>query len=206
VMQRQLRGYAGADPGKGILKSVPGALARNWPALANIIVASTAYGALSMTAKDWSKNRTAKDWQGHPKASLFAAMAQGGGLGIYGDFLFGQVDRYGGTLSNKFSGPGIGTASDLVDLGMKSWNRILHPTEPPGPNDVRASDFIRFGLNNNPVWPMNLWYTKAALDLAIMNRLEEWASPGTFRRRAAGLRRQTGQAYLVSPLAHGTSP
>ena len=206
VMQRQLRGYAGADPGKGIMKSIPGALAKNWPALANVIVASTVYGALSMTAKDWSKNRTMKDWQGHPKAFLLAAMAQGGGLGIYGDFFLGQVDRYGGTLTNKFAGPGIGTVGDLIDLAMKSRNRLMHPGEAPGPDDVKASDFIRFGLNNNPIWPMNLWYTKAAMDLAIMNRLEEWASPGTFRRRAAGLRQQTGQGYLVAPLAHGTSP
>src|SRR5690606_16301968 len=42
-----------------------------------------------------------------------AAMLQGGGLGIYGDFLFSDVNRFGGGLARTVAGPIWDTADQL---------------------------------------------------------------------------------------------
>jgi hypothetical protein len=39
--------------------------------------------------------------------TLLAALAQGGGLGIYGDFLFGEVSRMGAGLVSTAGGPAL---------------------------------------------------------------------------------------------------
>jgi hypothetical protein len=97
-MARQFRAYPGADPGASGLRQVGSGLASNIPAIASLVAGSFVFGYLSMSAKDFLKNRSLRDAKGHPFATVGAAMVQGGGLGLYGDYLFGQADRFGGGL------------------------------------------------------------------------------------------------------------
>lgn len=196
TLGRELYGYRGATPVSGFKASalqVGKSAGQNLPALAHLIVATTALGMLSMWAKDIAKNRTPKDPT--RRATWLAALAQGGGLGIYGDFLFGQRDRMGGTLQSKIAGPAMGTVGDALDLLMKARDASLSDKE-----KVHLSDWLNFGINNTPY--VNLFYLRPALDLAILNGLQEWASPGTSARREGSLKQQFGQRYIVSPLGH----
>lgn len=157
---------------------------RDWGGIAHLIAMSTVLGYVAMTAKDALKNRTPKDPTKYE--TILAAFAQGGGLGIYGDFLFGTADRFGGTLYSKLAGPAIGTGADIYDLYTKARS-----------GDAGAGDAFWLALNNTPY--ANLWYTRAALDLAILNQIQEWISPGTLRRREKNIKRDFGQRYIVDP-------
>lgn len=157
---------------------------RDWGGIAHLIAMSTILGYVAMVAKDAIKNRTPKDPTNYQ--TVLAAFAQGGGLGIYGDFIFGSADRFGGTLYSKLAGPSIGTAADIYDLYTKVRE-----------GDAKAGDAFYLALNNTPF--ANLWYTRAALDLAILNQVQEWISPGTLKRREKNIEKQFGQRFIVDP-------
>lgn len=157
---------------------------RDWGGLAHLIGMSTVLGYVAMTVKDALKNRTPKDPTKYE--TVLAAFAQGGGLGIYGDFLFGTADRFGGTLYGKLAGPAIGTGADIYDLYIKVRQ-----------GNAGAGDAFWLALNNTPY--MNLWYTRAALDLAVLNQMQDYISPGTLKRREKSIKRDFGQRYLVDP-------
>jgi len=53
------------------------------------------------------------------KSTLLRAFTQGGGLGIYGDFIFGEFNRYGQSPLETFAGPSLGTAGDVLKLFAK---------------------------------------------------------------------------------------
>lgn len=66
-----------------------------------------------------------------------SAVAQGGGLGIFGDFAYGSTNRYGGGLAATIAGPTIGTVQAAVDaIGSKhpAWAtaRLLRQELPGG--------------------------------------------------------------------------
>ena len=44
------------------------------------------------------------------------AAIYGGGLGIFGDFLFADQNRYGGSMAKTMAGPVISFLDDLVRL------------------------------------------------------------------------------------------
>lgn len=157
---------------------------RDYGGLAELIAASWVFGYAAMAAKDLVKNRTPKDptrWE-----TLVAALIQGGGAGIYGDFLFAKQDRFGGGVLGKVAGPTLGTAADTIEM----WQGIAH-------GDARAGDAWYLGLNNTPF--LNLWWLRAALDLAVLNTMQEWISPGTLQRREKRLRKDFGQEYIFEP-------
>jgi hypothetical protein len=145
--------------------------------VAHIVAASLVMGYLASAAKDLAKGRTPKD-PTHP-ATLMASLVQGGGLGIYSDFLFGRYSRMGNTPLETLAGPTIGTGSDIVSLlqGLRE-------------GEAKAGDVFHLALSNTPY--VNLWYTRAALDYLIIKQIEEMLSPGTGRRRERRLNEQFG--------------
>jgi hypothetical protein len=196
-LARQFLGKA--DQGAPFLRRLGQGTARNVPAIASLVAFSTVYGYLSMTVKDALKNRSPKDPR--KPATILAALVQGGGAGLYGDYLFGQYDRFGGGVASSLPGPAIGEAARLVDLVQKARQGAADYAETGKQSDVGKADFINFALSNAPF--VNLHFVRAALDLAILNTLQEWASPGTFKRREATVLKQFGQHYIVPPLALG---
>jgi hypothetical protein len=71
-----------------------------------MLASTTLLGALAMQAKDITSGRDPRPMT-DDKAMAFwvAAMAQGGGLGIFGDFLLSDVNRFGGGKVATAFGP-----------------------------------------------------------------------------------------------------
>ena len=157
----------------------------DYTGLGYLIAASTVLGYAAMTAKDALKNRTPKDPES--LATWTAALLQGGGLGIYGDFLFSSYDRFGGSLTSKMAGPTIGAVNDFAAL----WSQFRQ-------GEAKAADAVNFALGNAPF--LNLWWLRAGLDMAVLNNLQEMLSPGTFRRRERKMKKEYGQEYIVEPV------
>jgi len=153
--------------------------------IAFMIAATTAFGYMAMTAKDFTKGKSPRD----PAAlsTWIAAFTQGGGGGIYGDFLFGQYNRFGGSLAETVAGPVVsGPIGDVAAI----WAGIIQ-------GKLSAAKVFRTAWYNTPM--VNLWYTKAAMDYMVLYHLEEMMSPGTLRRRERRLKRENNQTYILPP-------
>jgi hypothetical protein len=113
-------------------------------------------------------------------------MLQGGGAGIYGDFLFGEFNRFGRSPVETAAGPAAGTAADVLAL----WAKLVR-------GQADGGDALRLALGNTPF--MNLFYTRVALDYLFLYELQEAVSPGTLRRLERRTERETGQTYFARP-------
>jgi hypothetical protein len=152
--------------------------------LATLLVGSTAFGYLAMSAKDMIKGRSPRPpddyrtWQ--------AAMTQGGGLGIYGDFMFGQSNRFGQGFLTTLGGPTVGKADQAFQL----WNSFKA-------GDDVAAKTVKFGINNTPY--ANLFYTRMAADYLFLYELQETMNPGYLRRMERSVEQETGSEWWLRP-------
>lgn len=160
--------------------------------LASLFTTLTVMGYVSMSAKDIAKGREPRDplqWK-----TLMAAAVQGGGAGIYGDFLFGDMkNRFGGGAISTFAGPVLGSVETVVDL----WQRVRD-------GDDSAAATYRAILNNTPF--LNLFYTRAALDYMILYDISESLNPGYLRRMEQRLRKENEQEFLLPPSTQRARP
>lgn len=186
ILGRELfgRGYEG-DSIIGALRHGNGEMT----GLAQLIVTSTLMGYASMSLKDLAKGRTPRDPTDSPADAakiLLASMVQGGGAGIYGDFLFGAASKMGSGTIETLGGPAISTAGQIVDLYHKALEG----------NDVKANAFNTV-LNNTPF--LNLFYTRQALNYLIFYRLQEQMNPGYLRRMEHEAETKNAQGFVLRP-------
>lgn len=159
--------------------------------LAHIMVMGTVFGYAALAGKDLIKGRTPRD-PSDPK-TWAAAFVQGGGLGIYGDFIFGQYTRFGTSAVATLAGP---TASTLDEI-MGIWGRVREG------DDVAAATF-RTIINNTPF--ANIFYTRMALDYAILYDVQEMLNPGSLSRLEQRLQREQGQEFFFRPTTERATP
>jgi len=157
--------------------------------LANVFLISTMFGYASMNMKDilTGKNpRNPEDAFGYYKL-VMAAMARGGGAGLYGDFLFGEMkSRYGAGPLESLLGPTYGKLSSVADLFARVKNG----------DDVAASAF-KFMVSNTP--GNNIWWAKMPLDYGITYRFMEMSNPGALRRMETRIKKEQDQTFIFPP-------
>lgn len=162
--------------------------------LAQLIASTTALGYVAFTLKDIAKGRTPRD---PTEARTWgAAFMQGGGLGIYGDFLFGQTNRYGQSFLGSIGGPVAGD----VDALYRIYNTLIHAPGSKNPDKEieNLGDLLfKFGKENTPF--ANIFYARAALDYLILYRIQEWMNPGSLRRMERRVKEQNGNEFILPP-------
>lgn len=174
------------------------ALAERAPHIGSLVAGLFIAGYLSMVLKDTTKGywppRNPLDGR-----TIMAAFLQSGAAGIYGDFIFGTQNRFGGDMASTLLGPTIGTAIDAWNVGADARDFASSGGQDP----FSAPKLFDLAVNNNPIWPMNLWYTKAALDYLVMNSIREALKPGYLkskdRRREKDYGQQIGQPVPGAP-------
>lgn len=157
--------------------------------LAQFIVGSTVFGYGAMYMKDVLKGRSPRVFTGDLEADaklMAAALSQGGGLGIYGDFMFGEFSRYGRSFLATAAGPTLGQLDDLAEI----WTRFRT-------GDDVAARVVQQTLNNTPF--INLFYTRAALDYLLLYQLQETVNPGYLSRMENRIMRENNQRFFVPP-------
>lgn len=170
----------------------------------NMAAGSTLLGYLAMSLKDISKGRTPKDPREHPYKVGMAAFIQGGGAGLFGDFMFGMESRYGQGPLEATLGPSWGTLSQAVKLTRSALETGVGEGDPdklyrqtvgfakqwvPGILPIGAGRYI----------PLNMWYSRWALDYLYINYLQENTNPGYFNRMNRRLEREYGQSSWLGP-------
>ncbi len=159
--------------------------------LTHLILATTALGYVARSAKAISKGRKPEDPK-DPK-TWASSLVQGGGLGIYGDFLFGEYDRYGHGFLSTAAGPTGSTLEDVAKIYAKAIRG----------EDVGAQA-ARTVQSMTPF--QNLFYTRAAMDYLLFYQIQETLNPGYLRRMERNLKRRSGQEFLIPPsrvIEHG---
>lgn len=152
--------------------------------LVHMIVAMTVLGYGAQSAKEMAKGKSPRDPTNYK--TWVAAMLQGGGLGIYGDFLLGETNRFGRSMLDTLAGPTLGSIADLDQIRAK-WMA----------GDDAGSDVIRVMKSNTPF--LNLFYTQAALDYLIFYQMQEAVNPGYLRRMEQRIRKENDQTFILPP-------
>jgi len=160
--------------------------------IAQMMVGTTMMGYLAVTMKDILKGKEpmevfSDDYILNPEL-LTKAFIQGGGAGIYGDFLFGEYNRYGQSLTQTLAGPTFGTIDDIA----KIYSNVL-----AGDTDAITRDATKFVVSNTP--GLNLFYLKAATDYMFIYGLMEHTNPGYLRRMERRMRKDMEQQFYFPP-------
>lgn len=153
--------------------------------LVHMALGSVIMGYLAMSLKDLAKGR-------HPRDPLdvktwAAALMQGGGAGIFGDFLFGEYNRFGQNFSETMLGPVLGQG---VNTALDLWNRAKNG------QDLKP-EALRAVLDNTPF--INLFYTRLALNYLFLYQVQEALNPGYLRRFERRVQQQNNQTFWLRP-------
>lgn len=181
------RGYKpsayGAPVGSELLQSMRSGNGEKL-GIAQLMLWTTLFGYGAMSLKDIIKGREPRPAD-DPKTWV-AAMLQGGAMGLYGDFLFGEANRFGGGLTQSLSGPTLG----LIDGGYDLFARMRDG------DDAAAASF-RFAIQNTPF--ANLFYTRTAMDYLFLHSVQEALNPGALRRMERRIEKENAQQFLLRP-------
>lgn len=153
--------------------------------VAHLIALSTVAGYVSMIAKDFLLGYEPRDPfdEDYWLKNWGAAFMQGGGLGIFGDFLFGQARHDQGPLETM-AGPAAGTASQL----LRMWWELKDGEVPS------QADWFNMLAYNTP--GQNLWWLRAAGINSVLDELREGMNPGYTARRDARRLEEFGQERI----------
>lgn len=106
-----------------------------------------------------------------------------------------KINRFSAGLSETLVGPGIGGVLEFLELALKARDSAASVAL-GGEPEITWAELMNFGLYNNPVFPVNLFYVKPALDYLIINSMREAASPGYMKRSLRSARKVTGNKNL----------
>lgn len=124
-----------------------------------------------------------------------SAVMRSGGLGIYGDLLFGTYSTRGNTFGEVAEGPVFSDIFGAWDIVQQTFAHTPD-AEAARANHERSLEAIRLGREYIP--GSNMWYTRAALNHLIFNQLSDYFSPGYLQRAKSRARRQ-GETYWWQP-------
>lgn len=140
--------------------------------LASLGMFVTLAGALALQLKEVSKGNDPRPMAGDKGLKFWAAaIAQGGGLGIFGDFLFSETNRFGGGLAETIAGPVVGTISDFSNVPIANAAALARGENTHLGRDV--SNLVRF---NTPV-ASSLWYARAGWGRLVADNLQSLLDP-----------------------------
>jgi hypothetical protein len=170
--------------------------AKRWGNIGTMVGLSTIGGMLRMAIKDVTSGSTPRD----PRdiKTMLAAMAQGGGVGILGDFAFGEVNRMGGGVMTTLAGPVVGDAANFANIFMQFRDDVYG----------LGGDAHHGRGNFADVWPSlarwathkipfsNLIGLKGSLDYLVWNSMFEAMSPGWWERQNRKMQRDQGRSMM----------
>lgn len=188
------RGYTpstyGSVPGKELIQALRSGRGEKL-GLAQMMVWTTLFGYGAMSAKDMLKGREPRP--ADDPSTWVAAMLQGGALGIYGDFVFGEANRFGGGVISTSLGPAAGAVEGAADILYRVRD-----------GDDAAAASVRYAMSQTPF--MNLFYTRAAMDYLFLYSVQEALNPGALRRMERRIEKENAQEFLLKPSQNYMDP
>ena len=159
---------------------------------AGLLVGNTILGALGLQMKEMSKGRDPRDMTS--VKFWLAALAQGGGAGIFGDFFFSDVNRFGGGLAETLAGPGVGFVDDMLRFTVGNARELALGDETHAGREL-------VGLLRRYTPGGSLWYLRLAYEREVLDQIQRMIDPEaarSFRRRIQSAREYDTQ-YFAPP-------
>lgn len=166
---------------------------------AGLFIGNTILGAMAMQMKDTSKGKDPRDMT--TPEFWIAAMAQGGGLGIFGDFLFSDVNRFGRGIESTLAGPTVGFLDDALRFSVGNAQEVI-----AGEGTNAGREFVQLLRNYTPGG--SLWYLRLAYEREVLDQMQLMLDPkayDSFRSRER-FARETDTQFFAPPGSSLTGP
>ena len=135
-----------------------------------LLATTTVLGGIALTAKDVAAGREPRAMD-NPKF-FAAALVQGGGLGILGDYAFSDVNRFGGGIVSTAFGPTGQLTDDMVKLTLGNLQEAVR-----GEETNVLGESARFAERYTP----DIWQTHL-LKNALFDQIEMLADEDAQRK------------------------
>jgi len=158
-----------------------------------LLITTTLYGALAMQLKEMAKGKDPRPMNN--MKFIGGAILQGGGLGIYGDFLAAEQNRMGGGLARTVVGPTGDLVAGLLSLTSGNVAEYLQ-----GEKTNTGRELIRFLGQNTPGG--SLWYLRSAYERVVLQQLQRMVDPeasAAFRRQMQKQKKDYGNGFWWDP-------
>lgn len=159
----------------------------------SMLFSTTLLAGLSIQLKQLASGRDPRDMT--TPEFWGAAMLQGGGMGIYGDFMFAELNRFGGGIMSTLAGPLFGKANDFWNLSAGNAMQLAS-----GEKTQFGRELVRFSKGLLPGG--NLWYLKLGFERVVLDQLQYLADPeaaDAFKRQQRYWANGTGQEFFWRP-------
>lgn len=161
--------------------------------LAELSIGLLVFGAIALQAKELAKGRNPRDMT--TVEFWAAAHLQGGGLGIFGDFLYSDQSRFNNSLTKTIMGPGFGLLDDTARLTIGNLQKFVS-----GKDTNISADMIQFLRRYTP--GSSVWFIRGIYERAILDQLLKMADPQAYKKfKKQVKKRQTEykQSYWWKP-------
>ena len=171
-----------------------------YASLAGLFLTMTVLGAATNLVRDAARGIAPPDYaELSPKQGLqlfLRAAVTGGGLGLFGDFVLGEYNRFGGSMTASLAGPVLGQADKAAEIFAGVMRAPAADDPFDAATDVGAKAF-KFLYSNLPF--VNLWFARQTLDYFVLYNMQEWLNPGYLQRMERRREAETGQRFILAP-------
>ena len=136
--------------------------------LSSILIATTLLGAAATQSSNIVKGNNPQPMD-DPKFWR-QAMMRGGGLGLFGDFIFSDKSRYGRSATEELLGPVYGFGRDVTQVFLGNLDKSI-----TGEKSNFATDLFRLASRNIPAG--NIWYSRLVLQRMVLDQMERLIDP-----------------------------
>lgn len=150
--------------------------------LSYLTLSTTLFGALALQTKEIAQGKDPRDMT-DPKF-WSKAYLQGGGAGIYGDFIGQDANRFGGGFLQTAAGPMAQLAlQDLPKLTLGNVQQFV-----AGKDTNISEDMIQFLRRNTPGG--SLWYTREIFERTLLDQIQKEVDPKAHRKFRKQIRKK----------------
>ena len=103
-----------------------------------------------------------------------------------GDFVLGETNRFGRSLTETLVGPTFGAIGDIDEIRAK----LMY-------GDDAAASSMRLILSNTPF--ASLFYVRPVLDYMVLHQVQEAMNPGYLRRMERRVEKEQNQKFILKP-------
>lgn len=159
-----------------------------------LLLSSLALGGLALQLKQVASGKDPRPM--NTPEFWAASFLQGGGIGLFGDFFFSDLNRYGGGIATSIGGPTAERIGSFANLTVGNlWELMV---------DGEAHNFgrevIQFARGNVPGG--NIWYLRQAWEHMVLDQLQHLVDPAankSFKTKQQNLKRDYGQGFWWKP-------
>ncbi len=153
-----------------------------------LVAGTTIIGALALQLKELEKGRQPRNMS--DKAFWQHAMMQGGGLGLFGDFILADNSRYGTSLAGSLGGASISIAEGALRSGAKAYEHIAEISDGKDAGTQLGKAFAEATEFTKKYNPIDTWQTRLIFERGLFEPLGTFADPSLEHRLKQKERKQ----------------